>query len=133
MLCQAVFLLLFIGINGNDNTTRAMFDGFVSKKPNKSHLKLKQSDFIKLVCFLVFAVFAIPLKHHWKYFVKQQVKLHPKSDLEAIEQLVQESTELENGLRNLDLNLTEVCFSRAMKRLNIDNSTDPAFSNSLHC
>ena len=55
---------------------------------------------------------------HRKDFVKPQITLHSKSDFETIEQLVQESTELENGLRILELNLTEVCFKRAIKKLN---------------
>ena len=55
---------------------------------------------------------------HRKDFVKPQIKLHSKSDFETVEQLVQESTELENGLRILELNLTEVCFKRAIKKLN---------------
>ena len=46
---------------------------------------------------------------HKKGADKPQHK-HTETDLETIDQLVQESTELENGLRNLEINLTEVHF-----------------------
>jgi len=82
------------------------------------------------VFFFVATVLAVPHVHHRKDFVKPHVKLHSKSDLETIDQLVQESTELENGLRILELNLTEVCFRRAIKKLN--RQFDRPFINSLH-
>ena len=66
--------------------------------------------FYLVYCF-VFVVLAFPLVHHRKVAGKPQVnKLRSESDLEAIDQFLRESTELENGLRNLDQNLTEVCF-----------------------
>lgn len=86
-------------------------------KTNKFHLKLNRAILILtfyLVYCLVLVVLAFPLVHHRKDAGKPQVnKLRSQSDLEAIDQLVQESTELENGLRNLEVNLTEVCFREA--------------------
>ena len=132
MLCQAMFLLLLIGIKGKDHTTPAMFD-FVNRKITNLISKLCLAILIEmysLLFFLAFIVLAVPHVHRRKDFVKPQVKLHSKSDLETIDQLVQESTELENGLRILELNLTEVRFRRSIKKLN--RQFDRPFISSLH-
>ncbi|KAL9967583.1 hypothetical protein ACROYT_G025844 [Oculina patagonica] len=55
---------------------------------------------------MVISALAVPHIHRKKGADKPQHK-DLQTDLESIERLVQESTELENGLRNLELNLTE--------------------------
>ena len=114
MLCQAILLSIFVGINGKHHTTWAIFV-FINRKLINYTLNLTVRVILILTFYLVyclvFVVLAFPLLHHRKVAGKPQVnKLRSESDLEAIDQFLRESTELENGLRNLDQNLTDVCF-----------------------
>ena len=71
--------------------------------------RVGDTTWIPSCLFALFFLAALPVPHiHHKNGADKSQHKHSQTELETIDQLVQESTELENGLRNLEIDLTQV-------------------------